>query len=87
MMANHFDFYKQKESTRIITMPRFDLGRKPSIDKDFPPDDRQSQPSNYNVLKGSDVGARNFQGILSASVGKRGLTGLKNLGNTCYMNR
>ena len=87
MMANHFNFHKQKESTGIIPMPRFDRGRKPSIDKDSPPDDRQSKPSNYNVLKGSDVGARNFQGILSASVGKRGLTGLKNLGNTCYMNR
>ena len=71
-----------------IPVPRFNRETKPTDNKNTnQKNDRSSPVIHRNMLRGRDVGARNFQGILSASVGKRGLTGLKNLGNTCYMNR
>ena len=69
-----------------IPIPRFSRQQKPN---EIVPSNDWSTPVDLkpNMSRGSEVGARNFQGILSASVAKRGLTGLKNLGNTCYMNR
>ena len=81
-------FYFLKETAATIPVPRFNREQKPADNKETVlASDRTAPAIHRNMLRGKDVGARNFQGILSASVGKRGLTGLKNLGNTCYMNR
>ena len=73
------------DSAATIPTPQFSRELKP-VGRDHTTNDGPSSTMQRNVLRGSEVGARNFQGILRASGGKRGLTGLKNLGNTCYMN-
>ena len=75
--------------SNIPHIPLFNREQKPSsyFHEEDSSSNNNADASLQKTVYRSGVGARNFNGVWSIGTGKKGLTGLKNLGNTCYMNR